>query len=108
MSSALFPKIPTSDQSSRWNWNRNDPRGDFDECKKRVLCDGSKAPDLFELKDFWRFYKDQSIGRLGNHATARSLLARAKQFNAGYKRRTGSEIGEETIAEINHVCVYPL
>ncbi|PWI65590.1 hypothetical protein PCL_07009 [Purpureocillium lilacinum] len=85
-----------------WNWNRNDPRGDFDECKKRVLCDGSKAPDLFELKDFWRFYKDQSIGRLGNHATARSLLARAKQFNAGYKRRTGSEIGEETIAEINH------
>ncbi|KAL3952774.1 hypothetical protein ACCO45_012717 [Purpureocillium lilacinum] len=85
-----------------WNWNRNDPRGDFDECKKRVLCDGSKAPDLFELKDFWRFYKDQSIGRLGNHATAMSLLARAKQFNAGYKRRTGSEIGEDTIAEINH------
>ncbi|KAJ6439168.1 telomere-associated RecQ helicase [Purpureocillium lavendulum] len=76
---------------------------DFDECKKRVLCDGSKAPDLFELKDFWRFYKDQSIGRLGNHATATSLLARAKQFNAGYKRRTGSEIGEETVAEINHL-----
>ncbi|OAQ59792.1 hypothetical protein VFPBJ_11588 [Purpureocillium lilacinum] len=69
---------------------------------KRVLCDKSKTPDLFKLKDFWTLYKDQSIGRLGNQANVISLLARAKQFNAGYKRRTGSEIGEETVGEINH------
>ncbi|UNI16754.1 hypothetical protein JDV02_003162 [Purpureocillium takamizusanense] len=85
-----------------WNWNRTDPRDSFDECRKRVLCVGSNAPDIFELKDFWRFYKDQSTGNLGKHASVVSLLARAKQFNAGYKRVTGTGIENETVAEINH------
>lgn len=62
-------------------------------------------PPIHELKDFWRFYKDQSVGRLRAHPTSLTLKARAKEFKGGYMRLTGSLLNDEDTKEINRVCV---
>jgi hypothetical protein len=68
-----------------WNWAKTDYKRPFDECKESYLRHGAPIPELHELKDFWRFYKDQSVSKLNERPTARTLRARAKEFKAGFR-----------------------
>ncbi|XWW92460.1 hypothetical protein V2A60_000383 [Cordyceps javanica] len=74
---------------------------EFEEYKARLLRKDAVLPDIYQLKDFWRFYKDQAQGRLSERPTVRSLKASAKNFNGGFKRHTGNNVPAETISEIN-------
>jgi len=76
---------------------------DFDSCKSRVLGNGAQTPSYVELKDFWRFYKSQAKGIIGNRPTVKTLLSKAKQFNAGFARCTKKMVPDDTVAEINWV-----
>ena len=69
---------------------------------------GASLPLLHELKEFWRFFKDQSTGQLRERPTPTSLRARAKEFKAGFRRYTGLEIDDDDTKEINRVCALAL
>ncbi|KAI8682541.1 hypothetical protein NCS56_00377300 [Fusarium sp. Ph1] len=84
-----------------WCWEKLGRKEDFEDCKARVLCTGAPIPAMHELKDFWRFYKTQSKGRLGESPTTKSLLSKAKAFKAGFRRLTNSELGDADTEEIN-------
>lgn len=80
---------------------------DFIEYEAKILCEDASLPEVQQLKDFWRFYKDQARGRIKKRPTAKSLKANAKSFNAGFTRRTGKNVPADTIAEINLVSCLP-
>ncbi|RMD39438.1 hypothetical protein DV735_g5698, partial [Chaetothyriales sp. CBS 134920] len=84
-----------------WCWEKSGRKEDFEACKARVLCTGAPIPAMHELKDFWRFYKTQSKGRLRESPTTKSLLSKAKAFKAGFRRLTNSELGDADTEEIN-------
>lgn len=79
----------------------------FEEYEATLLCKDASLPEVHQLKDFWRFYKDQARGRLSERPTTRSLKASAKSFNAGFKRRTGNSVPADIISEINLVSSPP-
>lgn len=89
----------------RWCWDKSDGTRTFDDCKQWALRRDAPVPELHDLKDFWRFFKDQSKGRLGERPTAKSLRKCAKQFKAGFYRHTGSQINDDDTEEINRVRV---
>ena len=79
----------------RWTWVTAGQEGSFEDCKASALRRGAPVPQVHQLKDFWRFYKDQSHGQINERPTAKTLKARAKQFKAGFKRHTGNELSDE-------------
>ncbi|OAQ57905.2 hypothetical protein VFPPC_11363 [Pochonia chlamydosporia 170] len=85
-----------------WHWDRSGRNVDFEPYKDVLLREGAPIPPIQELKDFWRFYKDQSVGRLRERPTAPTLKARAKEFKGGYMRMTGNLLNDEDTREINY------
>ncbi|KAH6983689.1 hypothetical protein BKA56DRAFT_672330 [Ilyonectria sp. MPI-CAGE-AT-0026] len=74
----------------------------------RVLSVGVPLLEVYELKSFWRFYKDQSRGRLDKRPTVQSLLTQAKALKAGLARLTKGKISDEDTEEINAWIKYVL
>ncbi|KAH7129665.1 hypothetical protein B0J13DRAFT_563164 [Dactylonectria estremocensis] len=91
-----------------WHWAKADAKDDFKTCKARVLSVGAPLPEVYELKSFWRFYKDQSRGRLDKRPTVQSLLTQAKALKAGLARLTKGKISDEDTEEINAWIKYVL
>lgn len=60
------------------------------------------APDLATVKDFVRFYAAMSKPRLSNKSTYESINT-MEWFYTGFRRITGTEIGEEERSEVYHV-----
>ncbi|KAI8648654.1 hypothetical protein NCS57_01477200 [Fusarium keratoplasticum] len=85
-----------------WCCEKSDRKEDFEDCKARVLCAGAPIAETHELKDFWRFCKAQSKGRLRESPTPKSLLSKAKAFKASFRQLTKSELGDADTEEINH------
>ncbi|KFA77150.1 hypothetical protein S40288_10234 [Stachybotrys chartarum IBT 40288] len=85
----------------RWYWVKQNRIGSFEESKALAFQEGAQFPEIHELKDFWRFYKDQSNGKLGARPVAKTLLSRAKQFKAGFTRLTKAELSGEDTHEVN-------
>ncbi|KFA52984.1 hypothetical protein S40293_11363, partial [Stachybotrys chartarum IBT 40293] len=75
--------------------------GSFEESKALAFQEGAQFPEIHGLKDFWRFYKYQSNGKLGARPVAKTLLSRAKQFKAGFTQLTKAELSGEDTHEIN-------
>jgi hypothetical protein len=87
----------------RWSWIRSTKILPFDEHKASLLRVSAQIPKAAELKDFWRFYKDQSKGKLSVRPTAATFQARFKELSAGLKRYTGSAVDAEDFTEIFYV-----
>ncbi|CEJ93675.1 hypothetical protein VHEMI09250 [[Torrubiella] hemipterigena] len=85
-----------------WQWSKSGKQWIVEECERSVLAKGSELPELHELKDFWRFFINQSKGLLGEGPTPVSLRTSAKRLKAGLKRLTGAELSDDATAEINH------
>ena len=75
-----------------------------DEAEARQLCLGEEveAPDLANLKDFFRFYIATSQERID------SINTFAQWFFAGFTCVMGTPIKEEDRKEIYRVCICPL
>jgi hypothetical protein len=65
-----------------------------------ILRRKAPAPELHEIKDFFRFYIKQSKGRITEHATVKTTLAQAVFFFARFTRVTGIATKEDDRKEI--------